>query len=269
MKRLFPVLMLLLHIGHASARDITGVVTVGNTSVPVAAAEVRSEDGQYRAFTDRRGEFVLQTGRRDDYFIVSAVGLPRKKVVLDTLSGDTCRVTLRSVSRKDTRDPLLIGKINNSETDSAISYARITFGDNLRMSDESGLFSLFEEAQDLTLKISAKGFRDTAISVDLEKGVLRSAVISLSPTVPRSERVARMSGAITNADGTPLVDAEVKILNTEYSAHTDDLGMYYLTDILPGVYTVVVRAEGYEAEIVNTLRFTRKEEKERDFRLYK
>ncbi|MGM0444365.1 MAG: carboxypeptidase regulatory-like domain-containing protein, partial [Fibrobacterota bacterium] len=33
--------------------------------------------------------------------------------------------------------------------------------------------------------------------------------------------------------------------------------------------TVVVRAEGYEAEIVNTLRFTRKEEKERDFRLYK
>jgi Carboxypeptidase regulatory-like domain len=93
-------------------------------------------------------------------------------------------------------------------------------------------------------------WRETALGL----GSIVSAIALLvmaGPQMQAQSSNAELSGVITDTSGAVLAGADIKALNTAtnvtYAAVTNGSGLYLLTELLPGPYTVSVSAQGFGA----------------------
>jgi hypothetical protein len=76
---------------------------------------------------------------------------------------------------------------------------------------------------------------------------------TLAATVSAQTNSGRISGAVTDTAGASIVGATVKVTNDATAlartTTTDDSGFYVVTNLLPGVYTVLVERQGFKKAV--------------------
>lgn len=82
--------------------------------------------------------------------------------------------------------------------------------------------------------------------------VVASLGICLLKIVPNLVIGATLSGEITDTiTGTPIAGAIVSLEATSYSDTTDAEGNYFIADVQPGIYTVLITASDYQQIVVS------------------
>src|SRR5262245_41302977 len=90
--------------------------------------------------------------------------------------------------------------------------------------------------------------------------VVAFCVTTLSGPAEAQVLYGSITGNVSDATGAALVKADVDVLNTETGAvkktTTDDRGVYLLSDLQPGTYTVTVTANGFRQTVHKDARIT-------------
>ena len=83
-----------------------------------------------------------------------------------------------------------------------------------------------------------------------EERYINSRKKSLTPgknnTSSTLEGFGKLSGHVSDKFGNPLMQADIRIMETNQIVQTDDFGEYLLIDVNPGMYTVSFSKFGYE-----------------------
>lgn len=88
----------------------------------------------------------------------------------------------------------------------------------------------------------------------------------IASTFAFAQSATTISGTVSISDSTPLHDAEVRLVQLNRSAKTDEDGKYQLADIPPGRYTILVHLEGF-ADATRTVNVTAGSPLQADFQL--
>ena len=107
------------------------------------------------------------------------------------------------------------------------------------------------------------------------KPLIQSAVVIVAAltfaTLALAQGTRVIKGKVTNEQGVVVVDAKVEILGMDikrtYRTKTNKKGEYFYMGIPMGVYRIVIRAEGYQADSATNVRPTLAEHFELDFEL--
>jgi hypothetical protein len=86
-----------------------------------------------------------------------------------------------------------------------------------------------------------------------------AAVLAIGFAVPATpQNLTSLSGLVTDPTGASIPNAVVELENTatglKRTAQTDSLGAYVFTQVIPGDYTLTVKAEGFSTRVVQNLR---------------
>src|SRR5882724_9061756 len=96
------------------------------------------------------------------------------------------------------------------------------------------------------------GTKSTRLLVWLAVGLLLSY-----PSGLRAQALSGINGTVTDPGGVPIPDAKVTITNTDTgvsrTTETTSAGTYYITDLIPGPYTVKVEMTGFKAFVQNNV----------------
>jgi iron complex outermembrane recepter protein len=71
------------------------------------------------------------------------------------------------------------------------------------------------------------------------------ALLLLTCHLAHAQERLSISGKVTNATAQPVSNAFIHLLNTNFTAFTDEQGQFTLTSLEPGEYEVVVSAMGH------------------------
>jgi hypothetical protein len=90
----------------------------------------------------------------------------------------------------------------------------------------------------------------TGLALSLVAGVIALAMlVAAGPRMQAQSSNAELSGVVTDSSGAVIAGTEIKALNTAtnvtYSAVSNGSGLYLLTELLPGPYTVTASAPGF------------------------
>ena len=90
---------------------------------------------------------------------------------------------------------------------------------------------------------------DSVIRLPILAAIVLMALVMLSPHARAQSSNAELSGVVTDTSGAVVAGAEIKALNSAtnvaYSAVTNGSGLYLLSELLPGPYTVTASAPGF------------------------
>ena len=87
------------------------------------------------------------------------------------------------------------------------------------------------------------------------KNLIKNFFIVTLSTFAFSQTTGKISGIIKDADSNePLIAANVMVQGTAFGAATDLDGSYYIINIKPGTYTVVVDMIGYKQMLLENVR---------------
>src|SRR5271168_815290 len=84
--------------------------------------------------------------------------------------------------------------------------------------------------------------------------VLVVALLLLCPAAPlRAQALSGINGTVTDATGAAIPGASVKITNVDTNVtratESTSAGTYYITDLIPGTYTVRVEKAGFKVSV--------------------
>src|SRR5487761_2205032 len=93
-------------------------------------------------------------------------------------------------------------------------------------------------------------WRRAALNLGSISAVIVSMVlVTASPRIEAQTSNAQLSGSITDTSGAVVSGAEIKAVNTAtnvpYTGVSNGAGIYVLSELLPGPYTISVRAQGF------------------------
>src|SRR5712671_749196 len=78
-----------------------------------------------------------------------------------------------------------------------------------------------------------------------------------SPVGLRAQALSGINGTVTDPSGVPILDAKVTITNIDThvarTTVTSSAGTYYITDLIPGAYTVRVEKAGFKTFVQNNV----------------
>ncbi len=78
-----------------------------------------------------------------------------------------------------------------------------------------------------------------------------------SPVGLRAQALSGINGTVTDPSGVPIPDAKVTITNIDThvarTTVTSSAGTYYITDLIPGAYTVRVEKAGFKTFVQNNV----------------
>jgi protocatechuate 3,4-dioxygenase beta subunit len=232
---------------------VRGTVRDGDGS-PVGQAVVTLIDvaGRQlgRTVSDEDGHYAVEVPVGGTYVLIGSAGA-RQPQAATVVVGDTpleFDVTLSGAAG-------LTGSVLDAEGGNALPGALVVATDfkgevvAKASADEDGGFSFGDLVPgSYTLAVSAEGHRPTALPVEVANGTPNWYEVQLAPG-------ARITGTVRTADGRPLDDARVTLLdpagNVVGTATTGTDGEYGFTDLNGGDYTVI--ASGY-APVATPLR---------------
>ena len=81
-------------------------------------------------------------------------------------------------------------------------------------------------------------------------GIALFAFVAFSNVVTAQQTTGKISGKITDSDGQPLPGANVLVQGTSFGAAADEEGDYFILNLAPGEYNVVVQVMGYKTTTV-------------------
>ena len=81
-------------------------------------------------------------------------------------------------------------------------------------------------------------------------GIALFAFVAFSNVVTAQQTTGKISGKITDSDGQPLPGANVLVQGTSFGAAADEEGDYFILNLAPGQYNVVVQVMGYKTTTV-------------------
>ncbi len=228
-----------------SGIPVRGSVRDGE-SLPVAGAVVTLIDvgGQQldRADADSEGHFVLAAPGAGTYVLIGSAGSRRPQAATVVVGESTVELDLTlSGSAAGLTGTVL------DDDGSALSGALVVATDfrgevvATGAAGDDGAFAFKELVPgSYTLAVSHEGHRPTALPVEVAGATPNWYEVQLAPG-------ARVSGTVRTADGRPLDDARVTLLdptgNVVGTATTGPDGEYGFTDLSGGEYTVI--ASGY------------------------
>jgi len=132
----------------------------------------------------------------------------------------------------------LRGTVTDADTGATLASVSISANDFIASTDENGVYQFSNSpAGSYTVSASLPGYMPATASVEVVAGQTTIQDFALSPT-------GNLQGTVTDAaTGAPL--AGVSISANEFTASTDENGVYQFADIPPGTYTVLAQLEGY------------------------
>jgi hypothetical protein len=78
-----------------------------------------------------------------------------------------------------------------------------------------------------------------------------------SPAGLRAQALSGINGTVTDPGGAPVSDAKVIVTNTDTGVsrtmETSSAGTYYITDLIPGAYTVKIEKPGFKTFVQNSV----------------
>lgn len=81
--------------------------------------------------------------------------------------------------------------------------------------------------------------------------------LTLSPPLAHAQGLAGMTGTITDPSGAVVPEAKVTVTNNAtnvvHTATTTSQGTYFITDLIPGTYTVKIEKQGFELAVVQNV----------------
>lgn len=236
----------------ASAENgwITGTVSESGGTIfgipisgdPISGATVQPTGTAYSATTDASGEYNLTVPPGNYTLFVSARGFNSK-------TSDSVKVTAGNTTSMvdivlEKPSGTLTGTVTDADDMTPISFVMISYPDGgllppSAITDGSGKYTITGlPVGTLTMNLTAlPPYSSYDFTVDIKNGKTTTKDIQL-------KAVCSISVIVQNSDGKPLEGATVTA--GTYSGTTDALGLCTL-DVKPGVYTVEVKASGYES----------------------
>jgi len=99
------------------------------------------------------------------------------------------------------------------------------------------------------------GFGGGTIGTNFLAALAAGLLLVSSPASLRAQALSGINGTVTDPGGVPVPDAKVTITNTDTrvsrTTETTSAGTYYVTDLIPGPYTVKVEKAGFKAFVQN------------------
>lgn len=103
---------------------------------------------------------------------------------------------------------------------------------------------------ELTFSLNRKNFVRLVLA-----GLAALALVFCTPARARAQALSGINGTVTDASGAIIQGANVTVTNVDTNvsrkATTTSAGTYYITDLIPGTYTVKVEKSGFKAYVQN------------------
>ena len=228
-----------------SLKTISGKVIDSNTGRGVSAVSVRT--GNILTQTDNNGMYLLsdlasgqyvvtfeKTGYETEQFATAIMG---RDVVLD------CELKLLP----EESNKSISGRVTDSETGNPIGAVTVSVGTLSTTTNEEGLYTisgLKSGTYNLTFSKSEYETRQVSTTVTTEN-ILTTLNCSLSP------KYYSISGKVTDLGTGSAIRSVTVSTGTSY-ATTDNNGLYTLSKLKPGEYTVTFSVNEYESRQLST-----------------
>jgi hypothetical protein len=226
----------------ATSGAITGTVTSASSGAPLMAATV-SDSGGASASTDGAGVYTISGLVPGSHSLtVSAPGFSSQTEAASVSAGSTRNLSLSLTPAPTTG--AITGTVTSAAGGAAVAGATITDSAGASTtSDSSGVYTLTGlAAGNHTLTASAAGFGSGTQTASVTAGATIQGVnFSLTPSP------GTVSGTVTRAvDGTAIAGAMVTD-SQGASTTTDGTGLYSLTGLSPGSYTLSATAAAFSS----------------------
>ncbi len=102
------------------------------------------------------------------------------------------------------------------------------------------------------LAVQKEGCRRAALSWLTLCLVVSSLLFSVAPTL-HGQALSGINGTVTDQSGSAISDAKITITNIDTgvrrNTESSSVGSYYITDLIPGIYTVTVEKPGFKSSV--------------------
>src|SRR5438046_985616 len=102
------------------------------------------------------------------------------------------------------------------------------------------------------LAVQKAGCRRAALSWLTPCLVVSSLLFSVAPTL-HGQALSGINGTVTDQSGSAIPNARITILNVDTgvrrNTESSSVGSYYITDLIPGIYTVTVEKPGFKSSV--------------------
>ncbi len=219
--------------GNLQPGTISGVVTNGTTSAPIAGASV-STNGRSTT-TDATGHYTLtDVPAGEAQVTVQAAGYASEVRQVVVTGGATTTLDVAMF-----RPGNVAGRVTNAATGATLAGVTVGYPGGVTLTDAAGRYAIAGlAAGSHTLTFAATGFESTDRTVVVQADQTTTVDVQLTPTT------TFVTGEVRDAVTTATIAGATVSIHTGQTTTTDAQGRYRV-DLPPGSYTVTASASGH------------------------
>jgi len=247
---------------------------------PVPAAIVKMLRTPHHAQCDESGGFTLgglQAGRYDvrmeasGYLPITLYDVTVTDTTIAMVHGKLRRVNDLFCDSCPVR-PVILGRIVDAYTGNPVPDVSIQVAGSKRIetSDDRGLFATTDlKKENCSITVRHPDYKTwECVDFPLETRRVTDMTITLEPVLGIRERTGILSGVVADAaTGLAMPGAAVTVVNTRFTAVSDENGFFAIDSMQPGLFAVVVARAGFRAAVSTGIRIGARDSLFRQFLL--
>ncbi|MBD7965920.1 carboxypeptidase regulatory-like domain-containing protein [Fictibacillus norfolkensis] len=194
------------------------------------------------------GTYIIPQIKQGDYVInVKTRGFAPGTFAVEVFSGEDTPLNLPLEDVGGTLTILVLDSTTSNPVTGVLTGVYNTTGLPIteQITDQNGSLTLQNLEEGLVIISAVRpGYSNISQGVIIEEGQTTQAILAISP------ETGDLTGIITNSLGAPIPGAIIQIIDANRAVVTSVLtqtdGTYAVIDLLPGIYTMIVSAPGYE-----------------------
>ncbi|MBN1981612.1 MAG: TonB-dependent receptor [Chitinivibrionales bacterium] len=156
------------------------------------------------------------------------------------------------------RLPVIVGmaidSVNGTPVDSVLVAVEPDHQQFMTGSDGVFCFTGLSEQPHILVMTNRHYETDTLKTASLRTEAVYTLNAVLQPLRYAARNTGKVSGTVYDSSAIiPLVDAAISVVNTSYTGRSDSIGLYEITGIPAGAYTLIISKNGYELAIFPTI----------------
>ena len=227
---------------------IKGFLKDSETGAPLANALITVVGTDYQVRSDETGAFSLSGVAPGELTVeMSFDGYQVRRLTVLALPGAVVDLDTTHLSKTvTTSTTTLIGRVVNANTGEPIEGANITLEtlSSRALTDADGNYRI-EDIDVLKFKVMANALNYLTASYTLSINQAGLVVVDfkLTPAIPD----VTIKGFLKDSEtGTPLANALITVVGTDYQVRSDETGAFSLSGVAPGELTVEMSLDGYQ-----------------------
>ncbi len=192
--------------------------------------------------------------------ILTAEGYRDSVVHVESTVGSVQNLTVKLVPTEDQKKQFAqIRGIVRDESGAVVPNVAISFvnTDYSAVTNQNGEFALPEvKPGKYSLMAALWGYEATIVNnISMKTGDVVERLVVLSKQDNSNREFGRVMGKVVDPEGLPVAGIEVRVVEKNRSAMTDNLGRYEIDSVESGVFTLSTWADGFDTTVVNDVDF--------------